>query len=104
MDRERFESLLSRCCPRAARVDAGAIFDEISGRYHEAHRRYHTPRHIRHCLGELDLAADLLEDGDAVEMALWFHDVVWEAQAPPASNERRSARTLRGPTRRGRRA
>ena len=91
MDRERFESLLNRCCAPAARVDAGAIFDEVSGHYHEAHRRYHSPRHIRHCLRELDLAADLLEDGDAVEMALWFHDVVWEAQAAPASNERRSA-------------
>ena len=92
MDRDRFEALLSRCCiDGTGSVNPGHIFDEVSGRYGEPHRRYHTPGHIRHCLEQLDLAADLLEDRDAVEMALWFHDVVWEAQAAPASNEQRSA-------------
>ena len=91
MDRERFEALLGRCCVGGTGVDSGRMFDEVSRRYRESHRRYHTPGHIRHCLEQLDLVADLLEDRDAVEMALWFHDVVWEAQAAPASNEQRSA-------------
>lgn len=92
MDRDRFEALLNRCCINVARsVDPGGIFDEVSGRYGEPHRRYHTSAHIRHCLEQLDLAADLMDEPDAVEMALWFHDVVWEAQATPASNEQRSA-------------
>ena len=92
MDRNRFEALLNRCCTDGrGSADAGRIFDEISRRYGEPHRRYHTPRHIRHCLEQFDLAADLLDDRDAVELALWFHDVVWEAQAAPASNEQRSA-------------
>ena len=92
MDRDRFESLLNRCCRNGGgSADPGRLFDEVSRRYREPHRRYHTPQHIRHCLEQFDLAADLLDDRDAVEMALWFHDVVWEAQAAPASNERRSA-------------
>ena len=95
MDRDRFEALLNRCCINGACLaDPGRIFDEISSRYREPHRRYHTPRHIRHCLEQLDLAADLLDDRDAVELALWFHDVVWEGQAAPASNEQRSADLL----------
>ena len=92
MDRERFEALLSRCCTNGrGSADPGRIFDEVSRRYREPHRRYHTPRHIHHCLEQFDLAADLLDESDAVELALWFHDVVWEAQAAPASNEQRSA-------------
>ena len=95
MDRERFEGLLERCCAGRARVDVGSLFDEVLRRYREPHRRYHTPQHIRHCLGQLDLAADLLVERDAVEIALWFHDVVWEASAAPAANERRSAELFR---------
>ena len=91
MDRERFEALLKRCCTGGASVDPSAVFVEVSSRYREPHRRYHSPQHIRHCLREFDLAAGHLEDRDAVEMALWFHDVVWEARAVPSSNERRSA-------------
>ena len=91
MERERFEALLNRRCAGGASVDPVSIFEEISSRYNEPHRRYHTPQHIRHCLEQFDLAAGLLDDRDGVEMALWFHDVVWEAAAVPPSNERESA-------------
>ena len=91
MERERFEALLNRRCAGGASVDPVSVFEEISSRYNEPHRRYHTPQHIRHCLEQFDLAADLLDDRDGVEMALWFHDVVWEAAAVPPSNERESA-------------
>ena len=91
MNRERFEALVARCGASGANVDSGGIFEEVLGRYNEPHRRYHTPEHIRHCLEHFDLAADLLDDRDAVEMALWFHDVVWESQSAPGANERESA-------------
>ena len=92
MDRDRFEALLNRCCMNGAgSVDPGRMFDEVSGRYREPHRRYHTPQHIRHCLEQFDLAAALMDERDAVEMALWFHDVVWESGATPGVNERESA-------------
>jgi predicted metal-dependent HD superfamily phosphohydrolase len=65
------------------------VFQKILDHYSEAHRRYHTPEHIEHCLTQFDMAADLMDDPDAVEMALWFHDVIYDV--PTARNEARSA-------------
>ena len=81
----RFESLWSRCIG----AGAGEVFDELVARYGEPHRRYHTGAHIEHCLCQLDVAADWMDEPDAVEMALWFHDVVYEISAK--DNELRSA-------------
>ena len=85
LDRGRFEALWERCIG----AGAGAAFDELGARYGEAHRRYHTPAHLLHCLGCFDLAAGRMEEPDAVEMALWFHDAVYDV--PGEDNERRSA-------------
>ena len=85
MDRERFERLWER------RIGAGAavVFDELDALYREPHRRYHTVAHIDHCLHCFDLAADRMDEPDAVEMALWFHDAVYGV--PTQGNEQRSA-------------
>lgn len=85
MDRRRFEALWGR------RIgdDAGAVFDALEARYREPHRRYHAPAHIEHCLGQFDLAAGRMDAPDAVEMALWFHDAVYDI--PGQDNERASA-------------
>ena len=85
MDRRRFESLWSR----RIGADAGAVFDELDARYGEPHRHYHTAAHIEHCLREFDLAADRMDEPDAVEMALWFHDAIYDV--PTQMNELRSA-------------
>ncbi|MEE8212159.1 MAG: hypothetical protein V3T85_09585, partial [Acidiferrobacterales bacterium] len=42
-----------------------------------------------HCLKQVDLAADLMDNCDAVEMGLWFHDAIYEPGA--ADNELKSA-------------
>jgi len=85
LDRQRFERLWER------RIGAGAgeVFDELDTLYHEPHRRYHTAAHVEHCLRLFDLAADRMDEPDAVEMALWFHDAVYDV--PTQGNERRSA-------------
>ena len=85
LDRGRFEALWER----RIGAGAGAVFAELEARYREAHRRYHTPAHVVHCLGCFDLAADRMEDPDAVEMALWFHDAIYDV--PARDNESRSA-------------
>ena len=88
MDKKRFIALWQRCLRNGA-DDACDVFEVIERCYGEAHRRYHTPQHIDHCLGQFDLAVDHIHDADAVEMALWFHDVIYDV--PVANNELRSA-------------
>ena len=85
LDRQRFEALWSR------RVGdgAGAVFDELDALYGEPHRHYHTAAHVEHCLRLHDLAADRMDEPDAVEMALWFHDAIYDI--PASENELRSA-------------
>ena len=85
LDRRRFEALWSRRIGDGA----GTVFDEIETLYGEPHRKYHTAAHIEHCLRMFDVAADRMDDPDAVEMALWFHDAIYDV--PARENELRSA-------------
>jgi predicted metal-dependent HD superfamily phosphohydrolase len=52
-------------------------------------RRYHDLHHLAACLRHLDAVRDRLEDADAVELALWFHDAVYWPWS--SRNEARSA-------------
>jgi predicted metal-dependent HD superfamily phosphohydrolase len=70
-------------------VDVGAAFDELTTRYAEAHRHYHTLSHVDACLAWLDWFYASAEHPGEVELALWFHDAVYDPGA--ADNERRSA-------------
>ena len=62
---------------------------ELLARYAEEHRRYHTQEHLRRMLEVIDEHAALAGDADAVRLAAWFHDAVYEVFA--ADNEERSA-------------
>ncbi|MDZ7839232.1 MAG: hypothetical protein U5R46_00195 [Gammaproteobacteria bacterium] len=83
---KRFRELVSRCAPEA---DAGELYRMLVDKYSESHRGYHTLEHIRHCLVQLDGARHLADDPDAIELAIWFHDAVFDTGA--GDNERRSA-------------
>jgi predicted metal-dependent HD superfamily phosphohydrolase len=88
----RFLALWTRCLgsdpPSARRIYAG-----LAELYGESHRHYHTLNHIRHCLAEFDRAAALMDHPDAIEMALWFHDAIYQPGA--SDNEWRSAELFR---------
>ncbi len=92
LDRERFFDIWSRC---GGSEGKDHIFDELEAHYLEPHRHYHTTDHIMFCLDELDkVSADIKQTGavlqqDAVELSIWFHDVVLEI--PGANNEQKSA-------------
>ncbi len=91
MDKQRFTSLWNRCqTGGGAGADADAVYDEVHDYYSEPGRYYHTPKHIEHCLGQFDLAAGELDNAAAVEMAIWFHDLVYDICAK--DNELQSAR------------
>jgi predicted metal-dependent HD superfamily phosphohydrolase len=61
----------------------------LTAAYAEGHRHYHNQRHIAECLREFDAARHLTGQAEAVELALWFHDAVYDTRA--GDNEERSA-------------
>lgn len=83
----RFSSLWDRCAGEHS--DAVSVWAVLEQRYTEQHRFYHNLDHIDHCLSELDQAGSRVQDRDAVELAIWFHDVVFDIGA--SDNEEKSA-------------
>ncbi len=86
---QRFVSLWARCVPDSGARRAGDVYRKLHALYQHPGRYYHDLNHIRACLRHIDAVGSRLNHPDAVEMALWFHDVIYEPGAQ--DNERRSA-------------
>src|SRR5215212_5638745 len=85
----RFEALWRRCVSSTESVAAGEVYADLHRRLGGPDRRFHNLNHIRDCLRRFDEVASLLDDRDAVEVGLWFHDAVY--RPGDAQNERHSA-------------
>lgn len=70
------------------RADA-SLFGKVVAAYGESHRRYHTLQHLQECLGKLDEMRQEISVPPEIELALWFHDAVYEVTRH--DNEERSA-------------
>lgn len=66
-----------------------ALLTQLLASYMEPHRHYHTQQHLHECLDLLESALPLALHPGEVELALWFHDSVYNPQAD--DNELRSA-------------
>jgi predicted metal-dependent HD superfamily phosphohydrolase len=87
--KDRFQRLWMRCATSQDMNDAKTAWSIVEARYSEPHRHYHDKQHLAHCLDQLDLAADIVEDPCQVEMAIWFHDLINDPGQ--ATNEQQSA-------------
>ena len=72
-----------------AQGDAHPPYHDLAQRLAEPHRAYHTVHHILHCLDEMARVRHLAADPNAMEMALWYHDAIYDTHA--TDNEEQSA-------------
>lgn len=70
---------------------AQPLGDDLLARYAEQHRHYHDQRHLTEMLETIDELARYADDADAVRLAAWFHDAIYDPQAEPGENEEVSA-------------
>ncbi|MCZ6667783.1 MAG: hypothetical protein O6932_03865 [Gammaproteobacteria bacterium] len=88
-DTDRFQQLWRRCLLDQAIDNSTIIHQYLIEAYSETQRVYHTLHHIQHCLSLFDKISSELQNPDAVELAIWFHDLVYQPGA--ADNEQLSA-------------
>lgn len=86
---DRFQALWRRCLINERTDLSAAIHQQLVEAYSESHRRYHTLAHIEHCLKMFDQCKSLAHNADALELAVWFHDIV--LQPGRSDNEALSA-------------
>lgn len=70
-------------------LPAKPLWDKLSAHYSEPGRHYHSLLHLENMLVALQPVKAVLEDWDAALFALYYHDVIYNAQKK--DNEERSA-------------
>jgi predicted metal-dependent HD superfamily phosphohydrolase len=69
--------------------DATRCGRDLLDRWSQPHRHYHDLGHLRAVLDAADVLAAEASDADAVRLAAWFHDAVYDGR--PGDDERASA-------------
>lgn len=69
------------------------LYHQLVACYSEPHRKYHTIQHLNECLKHLESVCALGDPADEVELALWFHDAIYDTGKK--DNEKRSAEWAR---------
>jgi len=75
-----------------AEGDGLAVMRKLLEAYAEPQRRYHTLQHLAECLALFEGHRDLAAQQAEVEIALWFHDAVYDLERERGDNEARSAK------------
>jgi predicted metal-dependent HD superfamily phosphohydrolase len=72
-----------------ANGDGVQVFEELIKRHSEPQRKYHTLQHLNECIAWFEQVGHLAKRPYEVEIALWFHDAVYDLQSH--DNEEQSA-------------
>lgn len=83
LNQARFHKLWERNLIAGAVNNAEQVYQQLIDAYNEPQRVYHNLQHIGHCLTAFDKVRHLPESADSLELAIWFHDAVYQ---PGASN------------------
>ncbi|MFT5658431.1 MAG: putative metal-dependent HD superfamily phosphohydrolase [Gammaproteobacteria bacterium] len=86
---DRFRALWKRQLQANRPDHSDVIYQQIVDAYAEPQRVYHTLEHIENCLAMFDQVSSLVDTADSVELAIWFHDVIY--QIGDCDNEQLSA-------------
>ena len=65
------------------------LMQQLMDAWAEPQRHYHSLQHLRECLAHAEAALDLAKQPGEVELALWFHDAIYDPKGK--DNEARSA-------------
>lgn len=57
------------------------LYRSLIDRYGEPHRSYHTVQHLDECFARLDESGSRAVHQHDVELALWFHDAVYDPRS-----------------------
>lgn len=89
-DEHELRTAWSRCVGDTR--EARALFDSLLGRHREPHRQYHGVRHVTWVVRHVEelAATEPVDDVDAVVVAAFFHDAIYDPQT--SDNESASAR------------
>ncbi len=93
LDQQRFTALWRATTERHDHGHCDAVFAELAHLYTGPDRHYHSDEHINLCLTRLDEARESTGYAATVELAVWFHDAIFEPGDP--ENERKSAAWFR---------
>ncbi|MBN1673601.1 MAG: N-methyl-D-aspartate receptor NMDAR2C subunit [Kiritimatiellae bacterium] len=89
MNRTDFSQWSSLCNTLDAKRGVRETYEGLVSLYEDGTRAYHNLCHVAQCLVEFDAVRDLAENPPIAELALWYHDAVYESKA--RDNEERSA-------------
>ena len=94
MFKHQFESYWQQFSNHLMLADAHskALLRLLLDAYSEPQRHYHTIQHIVECLAFFHQIKNQLNDPIAVELAIWFHDAIYNPQA--IDNEEKSAELM----------
>ena len=84
----RFESAWRESSASFNQTHCYSIFEKLSQLYTGQHRFYHGKNHIQECLDKMDQLESEPGHSGNVEIAIWFHDAIYEAGN--SDNEQRS--------------